>query len=700
MDRSGDHRESSKSGQLHPARENGPEAALELTVTRDAPQPSTGAEVHSPAALKALYKTERGIPQLRETRHGLWLAAIVYLLFGISDAILIPDVSGRTIAARFVVAILSMGLMELLVAARVPSRWSDIACAGIVIAAYVGWLIPALGTEAHDNFRFYMLFGTIFMMSANLFFNLFFRLSVITSATIMVIFLVSLAFTPPLTQQQSAVVILFYISCFVFTSYVNWKLNKERYQVFLNAHEAERQHDEATNRGRQLYRMSTTDYLTGVDNRRAIDKRLQECWDAWVARETAFAVILFDIDLFKRYNDCYGHQAGDACLTKVARAINTELQKHGVSFGRYGGEEFIAIVQLPGKAEVLAIAETIRRTVEDLQLRHEQRKDGTNVVTVSVGMALSRQSTNPGLDKIIHEADLALYSAKREGRNCVHFFDPRDPQSADETDAIAATLRAALENDLVTMAYQPIISLSNGKIEAYEALMRMKMFDGTPISPSRFIPIAEDTGMILPLGLWAIRRACLDLLLSDRTPLVSVNISRVQLKSPNFVRNVADLLRETGVEGRQLAFEITEGLDLDGQVDALRCLRELSDLGIRIWLDDFGTGFAGLSWLRMFPFDTVKIDRSFLHDASTDAGREMLQDIIELVRRRGARILVEGAEDAAQLELARSLGVQQIQGYHTGRPAPAAQAPVMSGVAPDIVKDTPKPRLLQVHPPR
>ena len=652
----------------------------------------------SPEDLKQLYVSERGAAHIQDTRRGMWLGLAVYLLFGISDAMFIPDVAAQTIVARFGVACVMLAVMEFVVAMRAPSKWSDLTCAGTVTAAYLGWLIPAMQTEYVDTFRFYMYFGTIFMMSANLFFNLFFRLSVATSAAILLIFCCSLAFLPDVASSQSFVHVLFYLSCFVFTSYVNWKLNRERYNVFLNAREAAHQHDEAEKRGIALEILSNTDYLTGVDNRRAIDMRLQECWDDWMNRGLPFCVILFDIDLFKRFNDCYGHQAGDECLIKVAQAVNTELGKIGVNFGRFGGEEFIVIAQMESKTEIAAVAETIRRTVEDLQLRHEQRKDGTTVVTVSVGAAMTRHSTHPGLDKVIHEADRALYVAKRQGRNCVHFFDPRDPQSIDETETIAATLRAALSNDLASMVYQPIVNLSTGKVEAFEALMRMKMFDGTPISPSRFIPIAEDTGMILPLGLWAIRQACIDLLLSDRAPIVSVNISRVQLKSPNFARNVCDLLRETGIDGRRLAFEVTEGLDLDGQTDALRCLRELSDLGIRIWLDDFGTGFAGLSWLRMFPFDTVKIDRSFLHDTSSEAGRELLSDIVDMLRHRGTRILMEGVEDQTQLELARTLGVQHVQGYHTGRPAPATQALDMGRLPPEAGGTPAKPHLRQVHP--
>ncbi len=631
---------------------------------------SLNADTVSPVDLRRLYMSERGEAQVRDTRRGLWLAVIVYLLFGISDAMLIPDVAIQTITARFVVAVLAMTVMEVLVAARAPSKWSDVTCAVTVVAGYLGWLIPAMETTAFETFRFYMLFGTIFMMSANLFFNLFFRLSVATSATILMIFFTSLAFVPALEPDQRLVLILFYLSCFAFTSYVNWKLNQERYNVFLNAREATHQHQESEKRGAALERLSNTDYLTGVENRSAVDKRLRDYWSNWQNEGASFAVMLVDVDFFKKYNDFYGHQAGDRCLVLVASALSDMLKPLNATVGRYGGEEFIVLSRVTGREQVMALAEVIRATVEDMALVHDQRRDGQAVVTVSVGAAYTRAQTGPKLERIINEADRALYSAKANGRNCVRLFDPNDPLSSDDNENIAATLRMAVRNDLVHLVYQPIQNMRTGRVEGVESLMRLKMVDGTPLSPGQFIPVAERTGAILELGLWAIRRACTEVLAPGLVPLASVNVSAIQLKSRGFALAVSTILEETGVSGSQLAFEITEGIDMEGQSDVIRCITDLQALGIRIWLDDFGTGFAGLSWLRLFPFDTVKIDRSFLQDARRPAGRAMLEDIIRLIRNRGLKILIEGLETADHVDLMHELGIELGQGYYLGRPVP------------------------------
>ncbi|RUY74781.1 GGDEF domain-containing protein, partial [Mesorhizobium sp. M7A.F.Ca.CA.001.09.2.1] len=279
--------------------------------------------------------------------------------------------------------------------------------------------------------------------------------------------------------------------------------------------------------------------------------------------------------------------------------------------------------------------------------------------------------TGAKLEKIIHEADRALYLAKAGGRNCARLFDPTDPQSSDESENIAALLKIAIGQNLVSLVYQPIQDVKSDRVEAVEALMRLKMLDGTSVPPSLFIPVAERTGAILELGRWAIRTVCAELLADDHVRVVSVNVSPIQLKTPGFATSVATILGETGVAGSRLAFEITEGLEMEMHSDILRCISDLKLLGIKIWLDDFGTGFAGLSWLRLIDFDTVKIDRSFLHDCSSPSGKAMLQDIITLVRNRGHKILVEGVETDEQMALMREFGIDKIQGFHVGRPAPA-----------------------------
>jgi diguanylate cyclase (GGDEF)-like protein len=622
--------------------------------------------------LRVLYREKNDQQRRTSARGGLWMAVLVYLAFSVPDLLLVTDVAPHTIVVRFIIAFVVLATIEMQYRNGANSELLDVTCAAALVFGYLGWLAAAITTRYIDNMSYYMVFGAIFMMGANLFFSFRFLLSIVASGIVLAIFLTSLAFFN-IGPSYSFPFIIFYISCFVFTSYVNWKLNKERYNVFLNAHEAELQHREASERGKALLVMSNTDPLTGLENRRAIDQRLRDYWDNWQRQGVGFAVLLVDVDFFKKFNDFYGHQEGDACLVKVANALDDAIMPFGATIGRYGGEEFIIVLHMHSAQELAEFADGICQVVRDLSISHNQRRDGVPIVTVSVGAAVTRAQPGAKLEKIINEADRALYSAKAIGRNCYKLFDPNDPQASDESENIAALLKIAIAKDLVSMVYQPIQVLRTGQSDAVEALMRLRMLDGTPVSPSLFIPIAERTGAILELGRWALRTVCRELIADGHVKTVSVNVSPIQLKAPGFAPSVAAILGETGVAGERLAFEITEGLEMEMHSDILRCISDLKALGIKIWLDDFGTGFAGLSWLRLIEFDTVKIDRSFLQDCETPRGRAMMRDIVGLIRNRGHRILVEGVETEDQLNQMREMLIDDVQGFHVGRPAPASQ---------------------------
>ncbi|MBR0556158.1 EAL domain-containing protein [Ciceribacter sp. L1K23] len=626
----------------------------------------------APESLRSLYDSESESKRKQVTRHGLWIAVAAYLLYSLTDVLFLRDVAAQTVAGRFAVGIVSLCLLELTLRLRASANLVDVLAATAVLSGYVVWLLTGWNTAETASFSYYMVFGAIFMMSLNLFFSFRFPVALAASTTTMAIFLGSLYAYMPMDLIYKLILGAFCISCFVFTSYVNLQLNRERFKVFLNALEARLQQNASEERGKALLRLSNTDPLTGLENRRAVDQRLRTRWQDWQENGVMFAVLLVDVDFFKRYNDCYGHQEGDRCLTTVAKGLYDAISHYDAAIGRYGGEEFIVIARVEDQKEVADLAETICRSVREMALPHGQRRDGISIVTVSVGASLTRgQSVK--LEKIIHEADRALYTAKANGRNGVKLFDPDDPQSSDESEHIAAILKIALEQKLVSLVYQPIRGVQSGTIEAAEALMRLKMLDGAPVSPAVFIPIAERTGAIIELGRWAIRTVCVDLLAKDLVQVVSVNVSPIQLKMPGFAASVALILAETGVSGGRLAFEITEGVEMEMNSDILRCISDLKKMGVQIWLDDFGTGFAGLSWLRLIDFDTVKIDRSFLHDCDQKRGRTMMQDIISLLRNRTRTILVEGVETGEQQALMEEYKIDHLQGYHVGRPVPVEQ---------------------------
>ena len=620
-----------------------------------------------------LFEQDREVDRRLDARQAMWMTLAVYLGFGGLDFVLIPDVAVLTIAARVALSVLALAVVEALCALSFKAKLIDIICAGFVVTGYLAWLVLSLQSRHLLSVSYYMVFGAIFMMVATLLFNFRPVVSVTSSCLIMTFFAVATGMVAVVSTSYIIAFVVFYLVCFALISFVNWKLNVERYNVFLNALKSDVQKGELQEQGKALLLLSNTDSLTGLANRRPIDRRLKELFDGWRSKGKAFAIILIDIDLFKRFNDHYGHQDGDRVLVEVATILADMAKRYKATIGRYGGEEFILLFDADNKLKLKGLLEEMRRSIEALNIPHENRGDGLSVVTISVGATVSSiEAERP--ENIVSEADRALYASKASGRNCVRLFDPSDPMVGDVSGNVAALLRIAIAQDLISLAYQPIQNVRSGKIVAFEALMRLKLLDGTVMSPAVFIPVAERTGAIHELGRWAIGAACRELLADILIPVVSVNVSAIQLRSPSFAASVAGILAETGVSPNRIALEVTEGLEIEADSEILRSITELQKLGVQIWLDDFGTGFAGLSWLRLFEFDMIKIDRSFLHESANPHGENMLRDIIGLIRNRGREILIEGVENDMHIRLIQTLNVDLMQGYKLGRPASAKWA--------------------------
>ncbi|MGV7032439.1 putative bifunctional diguanylate cyclase/phosphodiesterase [Methylobacterium symbioticum] len=618
-----------------------------------------------------LLRARRDSAQERQDyRAAVWVAGLLYLIFTATDALLIPDVLAYTSIARLGIWVVFVFGLDAQLRRGQPLSRIDKQCAVGVIAAYAAWLCLTSFSVHHLSASYYIIYGIIFMMVSNLFFNFGFSLAAATSGVILAGFFLALATLFPVGATYTVVVGTLYVATYLLTLFVNWKLNRERYRVFLNAVRAEIQQRKVAERGADLLRLSTTDAMTGLPNRRAIDEELRITWEAWQAGGASFGVILIDIDYFKRYNDFYGHQAGDACLTAVARAMEAASGRHGGSIGRFGGEEFIVLVCSESRDATIAIAEGIRRAVADLDLEHAQRPDRLRTVTASVGAVFSADLPGAKAERLVTEADRALYRAKASDRNCVRAFDRHDPERLDLRESVADIVRTALAQDRVSLVYQPILDARTGRVDAVETLMRLTAPGGAPISPATFIPVAERTGAIVELGRWAIRTACREVLVPGLAPRISVNVSTVQFRNPGFVLGIAEVLGSLGLQPARLAVEVTEGLEIESRPEVLQGIAELRQLGVQVWLDDFGTGFSGLSCLQTVPFDVVKVDRSFLHAAATERGAGMLRDMIGLVRNAGHRPLVEGVENVGHLDRLAGLPVDLIQGFHIGRPMP------------------------------
>jgi diguanylate cyclase (GGDEF)-like protein/PAS domain S-box-containing protein len=417
----------------------------------------------------------------------------------------------------------------------------------------------------------------------------------------------------------------------------------------------------------QVHYLALHDPLTGLPNRMRFADRLADAVAAVRRGTEKIAVLCLDLDHFKEVNDTLGHAIGDRLLQEVARRLLTTVREVD-TVARLGGDEF-AIIQV-GLAQPEGVEALCRRLVARIAepIRIE---DHDIFVGLSIGVALSPEdSLSP--EELLKDADIALYKAKVEARGTFRLFSAEMDAALQARKALEQDLRQALRRGQLEMHYQPLVDASGGKLVAVEALMRWWHPQRGLVSPTDFIPIAEASGLILPLGEWALRTACAQAV-GWPGVTVSVNLSPVQFRHDDLVGLVRQVLDSTGLAPSRLELEVTEGILLQDTEDTLMTLNRLKEMGVRIAMDDFGTGYSSLRYLHRFAFDKVKIDRSFVCMLEKDKNAAaIVRAVVSLGRSLGIVTTAEGVETPTQLEFLRAEGCDQVQGYHLGRPQPAA----------------------------
>ncbi|TPW29591.1 putative bifunctional diguanylate cyclase/phosphodiesterase [Pararhizobium mangrovi] len=601
-------------------------------------------------------------------RWGLWAAVISYIVYGILDGLLLPDVAERVIATRLVLGAGFLIGIELCIRLGVRQMSLHIVAASAIVIGGIGWFYQAIGTTHQVALSYFLVFGTLFVLGSNLFFNFNVWLALVASTTITVFFIAAALVSVEMSRSGEITLVVFFLNCLVLSLYLSMRLRLERYQTFVQSLQARIQEEVAIEQGRMLNEMANTDPLTGLKNRRAIIRDFQAMWKTLALGEQQIGMVLVDIDFFKRFNDHLGHQAGDDCLLRIAGALTKAAAAFDGVAGRHGGEEFIVICTANDEGALVDLARHVCQSVEALKIVHPARDDGRAFVTISAGASMSKLGARPDFNGLLHEADRALYAAKFAGRAQFSVFDAEFAADDRSAHNLTHLLKEARSKQLVSAVCQPIEDLRTGKLFGYETLMRLSDYDGTMISPNVFIAEAEKNGTIIDLGQWIIECACEDLAVLERDVVISVNVSGVQLATTGFPLQVADTVARYDLAPNRLALEITEGMDIFAEAQALKNVEELRRFGVQIWLDDFGTGFAGLAWLRQFEFDVVKIDRAFLQDCHSAHGVRMLQDMVQLLRNRGIRVLVEGVETSEQKQLLNHMDVDLAQGFGIGEP--------------------------------
>jgi diguanylate cyclase (GGDEF)-like protein len=408
------------------------------------------------------------------------------------------------------------------------------------------------------------------------------------------------------------------------------------------------------------------DPLSGLSNRALFNDRLDmelERLTVGGTTNAGLAVMFIDLDRFKDVNDTYGHQAGDELIRLVAQRLMEALSEKD-TLARFGGDEF-AVIQTDVRSiePVEALAKRIQDTLSrPFEVAHAQVTVGASI---GVAMAPEQATDREGLMKL---ADAALYQAKSEGRNRTSFFQSRMDEALKMRKVVEDDLRRAIEADELVLHYQPLFSSDGENIVGLEALVRWPHAKQGLISPADFIPLAEERGLVIPLGEWVLRRACED---GKRWPgmRIAVNVSPIQFRHRDFVGTVMRVLSETGFEASRLELELTEGVVVEDADAAEAAMVELRALGVHLALDDFGTGYSSLIYLRRFAFDKIKIDRSFLESMeATGESAILVHSIVHLGRALGLIVTAEGVETREQHRFLQALGCHQLQGYLFSRP--------------------------------
>ncbi len=427
--------------------------------------------------------------------------------------------------------------------------------------------------------------------------------------------------------------------------------------------------EDVTERRRAEERMSHLahyDTLTDLPNRSMFRERLDQALGE--TPDTPLAIFSLDLDRFKAVNDTWGHPAGDWLLKCVAERLRHGLRSETDVVARLGGDEF-AILQFNPKGA--ADAEKLAKRIVSVVSQPFRDKGRDMHVGISLGIALY-PGDGKDADTLLKNADTALYSGKSEGRNVYRFFEPGMDAMVRERRTLETDLETALKRQQFALDFQPITNIASGEIAGAEALMRWNSPTRGLVAPDDFIAAAEDSGLIVPLGEWALKEACSVAAGWPPGMRIAVNVSAVQIRSVDFARSVISALAVSGVPASRLELEITETVLMDESDMVLKTLRQLRDLGIRIALDDFGIGYSSLSYLRRFPVDKIKIDRSFIHDIDNKDTAAIVRTIIGLGAELGITVTAEGVETEAQLEILRKAGCVEAQGFLIGMPSKAA----------------------------
>ena len=421
----------------------------------------------------------------------------------------------------------------------------------------------------------------------------------------------------------------------------------------------------------QINRMARFDTLTGLPNRLQLNEQLARAMTEAEKWSTRCGFMMIDLDRFKAVNDSLGHPVGDRLLGQVSDRL-ARLMTDNELIGRLGGDEFAVVVRDASDSERI---DGLARSIIDTLSRPYELDAHTLFIGASVGIAIGPRDGRTA-EMLIRSADLALYRSKDSGGGAFNTYEPQLHVKAEERRVLEMALRKALEKGEMHLEYQPVVAADDGRLTGFEALLRWTHPELGVVSPAKFVPLAEDARLIVPMGEWVLRSACAEAAKWPYPIRIAVNVSPEQLHNPAFVSVVASALANSGLPADRLELEVTEGVFMREGTGAVQVLERILDLGVRLSLDDFGTGYSSLGYLARTRFSTIKVDRSFVQAASKGQPEPIaiIRAVVALAQSLGMATTAEGVETEKEHHMIQDLGCTKVQGYYFGRPLPVAEA--------------------------
>lgn len=605
-------------------------------------------------------------------RFGAWVGVLMYCVHLIGDIFLLPDVATNLVIVRVGLSVVTLVFIEIAEYRNASLQTMHMIAAVATAVLSIMWLVFAIPTRYQANLSHFMVYGTTFVWGANLFFNWRFWLSAATSFVISAVYIVANLTVLDVAPMLRLAVAVFFVSSFVFSLYLSYRLSREHYHRFLHGLNAKFQEQLARATNRKLETINNTDPATGLKNRRAITREFRDIASHGLSPSEQVGVILVRAGGLESIRTAIGEKSADEVLVKLSKAVVEIANGHKAVIGRYADDDLIVMAKVTSEEHLKIIARQLCESVENFGIsRLYDGEDG--FVKVKIGATMTRNGATMDLAVLIRQADRAVYSALSRDNCCFCVFDESAEQVTMGGEPLAELLGMAIGKNLVSVEYQPIVDAKNGSVTGHEALMRLNDLNGRQVCSNLFIPVAEQTGAINELGMWLLERVFGDMVNFELGGTVSVNVSPVQLKDGHFAEHVVELASSFGINPRNVAFEIAETNGIAFETQIQKSLGTLRSAGFKIWLDDFGAGYTGIGLLRDFRFDMIKIDQAMLNDCLTESGKQMLANIVRLVVGMGIPVLMEGVETEEQRGIVESMGIDFEQGFLFARPMPTSR---------------------------